>query len=146
MTTGAENFDHALSMQNSIREIFGSTFMIIANARAHNLNPPGKADAFELLIETLPPILEHCHTFALRSEDESSGQVLLGYDFEDAVIGICARDDGAYDINVVSSWLNATEEAMPINMVLLKILAYDCRPSDPIVFGIDEDELYEGLC
>lgn len=126
LTAHAENPEYVVQMQNSIREIFGSTFMLIEHTRALNLHPPGKRDAFDLLVELLPPVLEHCQTFSLKSQDRASGQVLLANEDDEAVIGICARDDGAFDLHIVSVWLNGTEQAIPVNMVLLKVLAYDC--------------------
>lgn len=141
-TKSSKRAQEARRTQNAIREIFGSTFLLIENTRAHHLNPPGKSDALELLLDSLPPVLEHCRTVTRCKALKRDGSVVLDSEAQEGSIRIAARDDGTYDLHVELPSARSCEDTLSINMVIMKVLAYDLRPMERMEFGLDEEAFF----
>ncbi|MBL3576027.1 hypothetical protein JMK10_02570 [Rhodovulum sulfidophilum] len=61
---------------------------------------------------------------------------------EEGSIRIAARDDGTYDLHVELPSARSYEDALSINMVIMKVLAYDLRPMERMEFELDEEAFF----
>ncbi|WP_375262630.1 hypothetical protein [Palleronia sp.] len=126
-----------MEVQNMYRELFGSTLMLVDDARWDSPGPSTSEETRQRFLRAFPPIHGHCETFTEMQVDSDSGKVALGDKMGECAIELVPHPDGLWDIHVRKPGVQADEVGLTQNVVLLKLLAYDCGPAGSLHFDDD---------
>lgn len=128
MTAAAKN------LAEDIRTKFAPVIMLKSANRtidpdARLLTDAEKRDTWNALIEALPPILDQCDNFGPHPDCDGTSSPIVLWDFmngREIRIGINKR--GGYDLEVLREQASWFETQLPLDLLLLKLLALDYMP------------------
>ncbi len=121
---------------SDIQERFSSTFALKRQASkeallSRQLDSSELEQNFEMLLDALPTVLHHCAGIAVSTEDEDRSIVIKLWDFMNGrEFCIEVNELGGYDLTVRYPEASWTETQLPLDFLLLKLLAFDYKPKN----------------
>ncbi|MEP1963236.1 hypothetical protein [Tateyamaria sp.] len=119
---------------SDIQERFSSIFALKRQAskdalEARQLDSTELEQNFEILLDALPTALQHCEGIAVSTEDEDRSTVTRLLDFLNGrEFCIEVNERGGYDLTVRYPEASWSETNLPLDLLLLKLLAFDYTP------------------
>ena len=124
-----------IQVEHMYRELFGSTLMLVDQARWEDGSPGTAAETMQRFRQAMPPIHQHCEVFTEVEVDEAAMQITFTDEARGKVFRLSARPDGLWDLCVRKPGLQSDELSLVQDVVLLKLLAYDCGPAGEVPLG-----------
>jgi hypothetical protein len=120
----------------TIKEKFGPIFALKLvdshfNSTSKRLSPDEEAHIWDALKTVLPEILSHCSGICSHPDNEKSSTLEMLWDFmngREICIGVNSR--GGYDLSIRASEIQWDETQLPLDLLLLKLLALDYTPQE----------------
>lgn len=122
--------------QSSIQSTFAPVFAI--KASASQLTPDSglltsreRQQAWDRLLVALPAVMTQCSGFGSHPDDQGYPGPKLIWDFLNGrLLKISINKRGGYDLAVETDKLCRTETQLPLELLLLKLLALDYTPEE----------------
>ncbi|WP_299152993.1 hypothetical protein [uncultured Tateyamaria sp.] len=124
----------SINLEEDIRTKFAPVILLKSASRnvdagARLLTKAEKRETWDVLIEALPAILGQCDNFGPHPDDGSACSPLVLWDFMNGrEIRIDVNKRGGYDLEVLREQTSWSETQLPLDLLLLKLLALDYVP------------------
>lgn len=128
-----------IHVEHMYRELFGSTLMLVDSARWDGAVSCTREVTMQRMQRALPPIQYHCEVFTELKVDESAHMMIFKDKSGEQVVELTAHPDSLWDLKVTKPGVQADERGLVQDIVLLKLLAYDCGPEGSMPVSDLED-------
>lgn len=127
-----DSVDATADIQSRFAPVFAlKSAVLVAEPDAKPLNVAEQRLAWDVLMATLPEILTRCSGISTHPDNEDFPLPLMLWDFFNGrKICISVNNLGGYNLSIRAEEVRWIETQLPLDLLLLKLLALDYTPEE----------------